>query len=233
LPGIETETGDDFILAKATLLTSGSLTGLIPAGLSLSDVQAINIEIYRVFPNDSVNPPLGNVPTRVNSPSDIAFTTRDSSSGSLNFVGSILNGSFTAANSVLNGISPSPDQTTGGEGPVTGQEARFDFTFDTPLELPAGHYFFVPQVDLNEGDFFWLSAPKPTEPPFDPDLQTWIRNDNLEPDWLRVGTDIIGGPAHNASFSLEGSGVPETCSTLSLLASACLGIFGFAEFLRH
>jgi hypothetical protein len=36
------------------------------------------------------------------------------------------------------------------------------------------------------------------------DLQSWIRNDELAPDWLRIGADIVGAGAFNASFSLSG-----------------------------
>jgi len=36
------------------------------------------------------------------------------------------------------------------------------------------------------------------------DLQSWIRNDALAPDWLRIGADIVGAGAFNASFSLSG-----------------------------
>jgi hypothetical protein len=35
----------------------------------------------------------------------------------------------------------------------------------------------------------------------------WIRNADLDPDWLRVGTDIVGGsppPTFNGTFSLWG-----------------------------
>jgi len=44
------------------------------------------------------------------------------------------------------------------------------------------------------------------------DLQAWIRNSNLAPDWLRIGTDIVGGavpPNFNMTFSLAGETVPE------------------------
>ena len=44
------------------------------------------------------------------------------------------------------------------------------------------------------------------------DLQAWIRNSNLAPDWLRIGTDIIGGatpPTFNMTFSLTGETIPE------------------------
>jgi hypothetical protein len=37
-----------------------------------------------------------------------------------------------------------------------------------------------------------------------PDLQSWIRNDALAPDWLRIGTDITGQGPFNAAFSLSG-----------------------------
>src|SRR5262249_44693013 len=58
--------------------------------------------------------------------------------------------------------------------------------------------------------------------PINPDLQAWIRNANLDPDWLRVGTDIVGGanpPTFNGAFTLNGQQVPEP-STL------CLALFG-------
>ena len=58
------------------------------------------------------------------------------------------------------------------------------------------------------------------------DLQEWIRNENLAPDWLRVGTDIVGGgaaaPKFNASFSLTGT-IPEP-TTVSLLGLALVGL---------
>ena len=67
---IEHEAGDDFILNLSTLITGGTFTGLMPTGATILNVV---VEIYRVFPTDSTNPPDGKVPTRVNSPSDNAF----------------------------------------------------------------------------------------------------------------------------------------------------------------
>jgi hypothetical protein len=125
---------------------------------------------------------------------------------------------FTAANSVQpNGIQI-PPPPTGGDGPVTGGEVQFSVNFTTPFTLPADHYFFVPQVQLSNGDFLWLSAPRPIVAPGTPfplgftDLQSWTRDAALDPDWLRVGQDIVGGtpfPTFNAAFSLSGSVVPE------------------------
>src|SRR6185369_5353447 len=120
----------------------------------------------------------------------------------------------TASNSVVNGIHAATNQTTHGEGPVTGEEVSIHVTFNPPISLPPGHYFFRPEVQLASGDFLWLSAPKPIPAPAD--LQSWIRNDNLAPDWLRIGADIFGAGAFNASFSLagetdeDGDGVPDS-----------------------
>jgi hypothetical protein len=208
-PGkLQTETADDFIVTNTTLINQATFTGLIPAGVTLSSIRQVEIEIYHVFPGDSAFPPSGNVPNRTNSPSDIEIdsATRDSLDGSLRFTASVLNPAFTATNSVLNGIHKSPAQFTAGEGPVTGQEVSVTVTFNPPISLPANHYFFRPEVLLDNGDFLWLSAPKPivAGTPFLEDLQSWIRNDDLAPDWLRIGTDITHQGPFNASFSLSG-----------------------------
>src|SRR5437588_308532 len=94
---VEIESADDFVLPSATTVNQATFTGLLPAGLSLGDVSSVTVEIYRVFPNDSANPPDGRVPTRVNSPSDVAFLTRDNSAG-LSFTTTLLASSFTANN---------------------------------------------------------------------------------------------------------------------------------------
>jgi hypothetical protein len=242
---IEIESADDFVVTGGNLsLTSATFQGLIPTGASLSGIGSVGVEIYRVFPLDSdVTRTSGaptfstsQVPTRVNSPSDVEFASRDSGSGGgLTFTPGILASSFTAANSVLNGIHPTPTQTTGGDLAVTGQQVQFNVIFTSPISLPDGHYFFVPQVELTSGDFFWLSAPRPIVPPGTPfpagftDLQSWIRNENLDPDWLRVGTDIVGVGTFNETFTLAGdlSAVPEPASMLLLGSTmAALGVVG-------
>ncbi len=217
----EIETGDDFVLTQHTSITGVSFTGLIPKGPS-NNITSVFLEIYRVFPADSnvgrtSGPPTfstPNVPTRVNSPSDVAFRQSGSS-----FTTAVLQPSFTAANSVQpGGIHPLPNILTNGNGPVTGQEIKISANLTTPFDLPAGHYFFVPQVELSNGDFLWLSAPKPIVPPGtafplgSTDLQSWTRDDSnggIAPDWLRIGTDITGHAPFNAAFTLNGvSGVP-------------------------
>lgn len=227
----EIESADDFILTHTTRIDAATFTGLLTGGLTPTDVGQVVVEIYRVFPLDSDTTRTPNVPTRANSPSDVAFDTRDSTSD-LAFTTDLLSAAFTANNSVQpGGIHPSPGQTTGGDGAITGEEVLFNIDFSTPFTLPAGHYFFVPQVEVTSphGAFYWLSAPKPIVAPgtpFAPDLQSWTRDQFLDPDWLRIGTDIVGGttpPTFNATFSLTGV-VPEPAS----LALFGIGLAGLA-----
>src|SRR4030095_1787309 len=123
------------------------------------------------------------------------------------------------------------------EASITGQEIRLAVNFNSPISLPADHYFFVPQVLLGGSTtpFLWLSAPRPpTLTPFVPDLQSWIRDANLEPDWLRIGTDIVGGaaaPTFNAAFSISGNAVepvPEMSSLVLLVVGGGVSVFGCA-----
>jgi len=77
-----------------------------------------------------------------------------------------------------------------------------------------------------------LSAPKVIPAP--KDLQAWIRNSNLAPDWLRIGTDIVGGataPTFNMTFSLAGetvheAGTPGAANCLGKTVSALAHEFG-------
>ena len=204
---LETETADDFVTTLPTDITNATFTGLLVGGATPANVSDVEIELYHVFPVDSTNPPDGRVLTRANSPSDNNFAAADSALGQLSFTTTVLNTSFTAANSVVNGINANPNQFTGGEGPVTGQEVQFNVTFNTPFVLGPDHVFFRPEVDLgNAGNFLWLSAPKPIVSPGTPfadDLQTWIRTDGpgaLAPDWERIGTDVTHQGPFNASF---------------------------------
>jgi hypothetical protein len=253
----EIETGDDFVLTQPTLITGAAFTGLIPSGASPTDIiKNVVVEIYRVFPADSdvgrtSGPPTfstANVPTRVNSPSDNALDERKSSEGSLNFIPVVQQSTFTAQNSVQpNGIHPKPNQTTGGDKSVTGQEVQINVSFTTPFNLPADHYFFVPQVELSNGDFLWLSGSRPIIPPGTPfppgftDLQSWTRDDSnggIDPDWLRVGTDIVGGtnpPTFNAAFVLNGVTVPGPVVGAGLpgLLAACCGLLALARRRRR
>jgi len=233
----ETETADDFFLKQTTVLTGATITGLVFPAAPLANIANVEVELYHVFPLDSANPdPLaGNVPSRTNSPSDVEIdsATRDGSLGSLRFSTTLLDGNFSVLNSVVNGINKKPLSTTHGDGPETGEEVEIAITFSKPIVLPAGRYFFRPEVLVNGADFLYLSAPKPILAPGSAivgDLQAWIRNSRLSPDWLRIGTDVIGttvvggtAPTFNMTFSLSGaalqvSGTPgqEDCHEVTI-----------------
>jgi hypothetical protein len=230
----EIETGDDFLLQGEALITSAAFDGLLVPGIGgTPSISQVVVEIYRVFPNDSDTTRTPAVPTRNNSPSDNAFASKDSSLGELNFTSAQLAASFTTVNSVQPG---GIHLNTLGNGPLTGSEVEINVTFSTPFDLQPDHYFFVPQVELsNGGVFYWLSASRPITgfgtTPFLPDLQVWTRDASLDPDWLRVGTDIVGGmpaPTFNAAFALEGTPVPEPSSILLLIS--VLALFGIYRY---
>jgi hypothetical protein len=242
---LETETADDFVTtAPSTTITNATFTGLLVGGATQANINQVEIELYHVFPVDSTFPPDGRVLTRTNSPSDNNFAAADSKLGQLSFTTTLLNNGqpFSAANSVVNGINPLPSQFTGGEGPVTGLEVRFNVTFNTQFVLKPDHVFFRPEVDLGSaGNFLWLSAPKPIVPPGTPfadpgmDLQTWTRNDGpgaLAPDWSRIGTDITHQGPFNASFSLTGFTVPEPSSVM-LMSIGGTAVFGICVYRRR
>ena len=211
-PGkVETETADDFLLQETTVIKSATITGLIPSGTSLDNIRDVEVEVYHIFPLDSAFPPSGHVPLRTNSPSDVEIgtATRAKSAGTLAMSAAVLNTSFTVANTVVNNLNVG----AGNEGQFTGEEVEITITFASPIILPSGQYFFRPEVLLTTGDFLYLSGPRPIPgAPLSPDRQAWIRNANLAPDWLRIGTDIIAGgtpPTFNMAFSLAGETIPE------------------------
>ena len=215
-----TETADDFFLTETTVISGATITGLMT--VPSANISNVEIEMYHVFSLDSDVARTSGAPTfstsevvtRVNSPADVEIdaATRDGSERTLKFSGSSLNASFDVQNTVVDGINPTPSKT-GGEGPARGEEVQITITFTKPILLPAGHYFFRPDVQLTNGDFLYLSAAAPVAP----DLQAWIRNSDLAPDWLRIGTDIIGpdpttgaaAPKFNMTFSLAGDTIPE------------------------
>ena len=251
---VETETADDFILANTTVIKSATISGLLTSGATPADIGNVEVELYHVFNADSVDPPSGNVPSRTNSPSDveIASATRDGSSGTLGFSTSLVNSNFSVANTVLDGINKKPNQTTKGDGAASGEEVQITITFTPPIVLPAptsplNHYFFRPEVQVTGGNFLYLSAPRSPGTPFVGDLQAWIRNSDLAPDWLRIGTDIIGPatagatpPTFNMTFSLSGESVPRAgvpgkpnChgKSMSTLAHQCGSVDAAAQAL--
>jgi len=212
---IETETADDFILAEPTVISGATITGLITAA-DVADIANVEVELYHKFPLDSINPPSGRVLSRTNSPADVEIdsATRDGSDGTLGFSYHFQAAGVTVANTVVNGINPNPS-LTGGEGPRTGDQVQITITFAKPILLPPGQYFFRPDVVVTSGDFLYMSAPRSPGVPFAGDLQAWIRNSRLAPDWVRIGTDVIGppppavAPTFNMTFSLSGNTTPD------------------------
>jgi hypothetical protein len=215
----QTETADDFFLTETTVISGATITGLLT--VPSARINNVEVELYHVFSLDSdvgrtSGAPTFSTPevvTRVNSPADVEIdaATRDGRERTLKFSASSLNASFAVQNTVVDGINPTPSRT-GGEGPARGEEVQITIKFTKPIILPAGHYFFRPDVQLADGDFLSLSAATPVAP----DLQAWIRNSDLAPDWLRIGTDIIGtdpvtgaaAPKFNMTFSLAGNTIP-------------------------
>ena len=131
-----------------------------------------------------------------------------------------------------------PGQTTGGSGPISNgsaQEVQFNVNFTVPISLTPDHYFFVPQVEVTtaSGEFLWLSGTRPNLqfPAGFIDLQSSTRDQFLDPDWLRIGMDIVGGatpPTLNAAFSLVGVETPLP-GALPLFATGlvALGLFAW------
>ena len=233
-PGkLETETADDFTLDQTTVIRRATIVGLVPSGTQPRDIKEVEVEVYHVFPLDSAMPPSGKVPSRANSPSDVEIgtATRAGNSGTLTFSTNVLNSNFGVGNTVVNNLKVAT-APPGGEGSTAGEEVEITITFTSPIILPAGHYFFRPEVLLTSGDFLYLSAPKVIPAP--KDLQAWIRNSNLVPDWLRIGTDIVGGtpaPNFNMTFSLAGetvaeAGTPGVANCLGKTISALAHEFG-------
>lgn len=54
---LETETADDFFLTETTVIRGATITGLITA--PLANISNVEVELYHVFPLDSVSPPSG------------------------------------------------------------------------------------------------------------------------------------------------------------------------------
>src|SRR5436309_11147541 len=119
----EIESADDFVLTGSTSITKATFTGLLTGSATPTNIGEVRVEIYRVFPFDSdvgrtSGPPTfstAEVPTRVNSPSDVEFVGRDSSAAAneLSFATTVLNPNFSVLNSVDTGIHPIPAVHTG------------------------------------------------------------------------------------------------------------------------
>ena len=218
------------MLTTRTQLTSATFTGLLTTG-SLADIADVRVEIYRVFPLDSTVPPSNQVPTRVNSPSDVEFADWSASAKHL------CSNHFQPIRVVLRGELDSqrdPSQPRlpygrrwrghGKRGPVQCDVRDAIHIGSEPLLLLAARSSSrtATSTGCRQPGRLWRQAR--LSPAGFTDLQTWTRNEDLDPDWLRVGTDIVGGtspvPTFNAAFSLSGQSVPEPSSVVLL----CTGL---------
>jgi hypothetical protein len=99
-------------LTDATVISRATIHGLIPAGLDVSSIRQVEVELYHVFPLDSNTARTPRVVTRVNSPANVEISaeTRDSSASpaTLSFGATIENKSFSVLNTVVNKINPAP-----------------------------------------------------------------------------------------------------------------------------
>jgi hypothetical protein len=222
--GSQFAAADDFVLSADTLITGGSFGGMLGAPFAADfEITSIQVSIYDLFPFDPLGSPYP-VPGNL-------LETRSSVGGQLDYTENF-DGTITV---------PSAIGLTGGPGnPLTGPMVTFSFQLLDPILLPAGQYFFSPEVattcpsadplcsglppspfDL-AGQFFWLSAPFPENGSDAP--AALIGNfDFGPPDWISTAS-VVG--LHNLSFSLTGEVVPEPDTAwLIALALAILVCF--------
>ena len=150
---------------------SATFTGLLSGAPRSSDIGEVVVEIYRVFPDHSdvgrtSGPPTSRRRTcrRASIRRPMSHSDSRDSQQRPQFLDHRPGRRFTALNSVQpGGIHPKPGQTTGGNGAVTGEEVQFNVTFTTPFDLPADHYFFVPQVEISDRRRFLLAVGAETD----------------------------------------------------------------------
>ena len=142
---IEIEAGDDFVLGDQTTLTSATFTGLLPSSAPLSSIQQVRVKAYRVFPVDSdvtrtSGPPVYStsaVPTRLDSPADVAFAQGDSADGSLAFTVSAL-GPFTGAELRAERDQPQAEPDHRREGSRQRRGGRLQHDLQSPPQAGGG-----------------------------------------------------------------------------------------------
>ena len=103
---------------------------------------------------------------------------------------------------------------------MTGQETLISVNFSTPFDLPAGHYFFVPQVELHSRRRLFLAlgseADCATGNAFSYRLHRSSELDTRCKCWTPTGcgsaptslAPLRNGSTFNAAFSLNGVSVP-------------------------
>ncbi len=184
-----TETADDFFLTETTVISGATITGLMTA--PSANISNVEIEMYHVFSLDSNVARTSGAPTF----STPEVVTRVNSPADVEIDAATRDGSegtLKFAGSSLNASFAVQNTVVDGINPTPSK---------TGGEGPARGQ----EVQIT------ITFTKPIL------LPAWIRNSDLAPDWLRIGTDIIGpdpisgaaAPKFNMTFSLAGNAIPE------------------------
>ena len=164
---IEIESADDFVLTAPRASPARPSPVSCRRTASLSDMTNVRVEIYRVFPLDSTIPRQWQCAHADQFSLGRGVRRTDAAAHNLTFTPGIINSSFTAQIPSSTGSIRNPTSIPR-RGTGHGPRGSVQRDFESAFTLPADHYFFVPQVQLSNGDFFWLSAPKPIVAPGTP-----------------------------------------------------------------
>ena len=228
--------------SPTTSITSATFTGLVPGGGERPPTSSSRSIAY--FPRLGCRPHQRvaavldvEVPTRVNSPSDVAFLEADSATGGLVLDQGARGDLHRKQLGETGGIYPEPESDTGGNGAVTGEEVRFDRELHRRLAPPRQPLFLRASGRAGQRQFLLAvgaEADRLAGTPFPPgftDLQSWTRDDSAR---SRLAAHRHGhrgrrpAPTFNAAFSLAGSAVPEPSTwAMMLLGFAGLGFAGY------
>jgi hypothetical protein len=206
-PGTVFSAADDFILFNESLISGGTFTGLITPPLRYTDIVDVSLSIYNVTASTATGQPVF-VP-------DGLAAYANSTSGQLTYAQE--NSSANTAERTF----PRASQPV----PFFGFGTTFNFVLESPIVLPAGHYFVSPRVVVTSvpggppqpGLFYWLSAPWPVGTSATDYGAVLIGGGDAGPSFWVPVSNAAGGP-ENMSFSLRGEEIPEPAAAWLILA---------------
>lgn len=219
-PGTVFSAADDFILLNESLITGGTFTGLITPPLRFTDIVDVSLSIYNVTLSTATGQPIpvpDGLAASANSASEQLTYTQEFSSVN------------TASVTIPRASQPVP---------FFGFGTTFNFVLESPIVMPAGHYFVSPRVVVTSvpggppqpGLFYWLSAPWPLgTSALDYDA-VLIGNGDAGPSFWVPISNAAGGP-ENMSFSLRGEEIPEPGAAWLILAG--LAVIGYRAAKRR
>ena len=233
----EIESADDFSLTAQTSITGATFTGLLTEGSTTANIGQVVVEIYQVFPNGSdVGRTSGapvfstnRVPTRANSPSDVALDSRDFPwdrlASKLRFW-LIPSRHSTASNLAvyIRCLVKLPAATVSDRVGSTIHSEFFNpvrFGCGSILLRPASHLISPWGLSLALGTEGFVPS-RHAFPRRFYDLQSWTRARCWTPTGCGWGPTSLavhsGKPTFNAAFSLTGVSVPLPSSALAFPA---------------